>query len=255
MNDFEELLELYLDEDEINQKKKLDVLETVSEIQNEGKKTNNTFVRTISIRDFVTNYLGTEHECKNLKHRGLKSFKNPYVVGVSNDFASKNPDCVIRNEILVVMDSYGNPGAYINPELLRNLKTYEERSAALSLFYKIKIYDLSSIDEYYNEYVRLYKDVQELEKSYVEICDLLTCLEKRYIISQMKRSAKALKQKQKEFTVRQKEMFERIEWEVSVFPTITEECETDSFEEDDIILKSRQNKYCKSSKTRIVRRS
>lgn len=146
MEDFKELLEKYLDEEEIAKKREEDSSE---ELEIKNNKTINNFLITISIKDFVNYYLGTEHDCKNLKHRGLKSFNNPYVIGISNDFAAKNPDHVRRNEILVVIDDYGNPGTYINPNLLRKIKTMEECKHLLKLLQKVRIYNLEKINKLY----------------------------------------------------------------------------------------------------------
>ena len=247
MENFEEMLENYLDENEINEKKKNDELEIIEEKEAENKKSDNNYVRTITMREFVNYYLGTEHDCKNLKHKGLKSFKNPYVVGVSNDFAAKNPDCIIRNEILVVVDDYGNPGSYINPNILKDLTTMEQRKYAMELFRKIRIYDLGCISAYYNEFIELKNSISELEKTYIDTCDLLNCLQKKHIIKQIRRYVKQLEQKHIDFVSTQQEMMEQMYLEFELVPEF-EEIEYDSVDElidleDEIDFGNRQRGY------------
>ena len=196
MEDFKELLENYLDEEEIAKKREEDEFET-SEIKN--SKTANNFYITISIQDFVNYYLGTEHDCKNLKHRGLKSFNNPYVIGISNDFATKNPDYVRRNEILVVIDDYGNPGTYLNPNLLRKIKTMEECKHLLKLLQKVRIYNLEKVNKLYTEYMNIQNKILDLEKIYVDGCDLLYVLNKNNILRKIKKYVRESYEKKLEF--------------------------------------------------------
>lgn len=251
MEKFENLLEKYLDPVEIDAKKSIDEVYDVGELETQNKKTDNKFVRTVTMKDFVTYYLGTEHDCTNLKHKGLKSFGNPYVVGVSNDFASKNPDCIIRNEIIVVVDDYGSPGAYINPEMLRNLKTMEEQKQLLRLFSKIKIHDLSCLSEYFNEFMAIKQTILGLEKTYADTCDLLSYAEKRHIIREIRRHAKNLEKKEFEFNSK-KQIIQQMNFEYEFIPEfkeILEETET-----IDVDLKNRQKTYVQTSNNRITRR-
>ena len=196
MEDFKELLENYLDEEEIAKKREEDSSE---ELEIKNNKTINNFHITISIQDFVNYYLGTEHDCKNLKHRGLKSFNNPYVIGISNDFATKNPDYVRRNEILVVIDDYGNPGTYINPNLLRKIKTMEECKHLLKLLQKVRIYNLEKINKLYTEYMNIQNKILDLEKIYVDGCDLLYVLNKNNILRKIKKYVRESYEKRSEF--------------------------------------------------------
>lgn len=203
MEDFKELLEKYLDEEEIAKKReeiaKKREEDSSEELEIKNNKTINNFLITISIKDFVNYYLGTEHDCKNLKHRGLKSFNNPYVIGISNDFAAKNPDHVRRNEILVVIDDYGNPGTYINPNLLRKIKTMEECKHLLKLLQKVRIYNLEKINELYTEYMNIQNKILDLEKIYVDGCDLLYVLNKNNILRKIKKYVRESYEKRSEF--------------------------------------------------------
>ena len=203
MEDFKELLEKYLDEEEIAKKReeiaKKREEDSSEELEIKNNKTINNFLITISIKDFVNYYLGTEHDCKNLKHRGLKSFNNPYVIGISNDFAAKNPDHVRRNEILVVIDDYGNPGTYINPNLLRKIKTMEECKHLLKLLQKVRIYNLEKINELYTEYMNIQNKILDLEKIYVDGCDLLYVLNKNNILKKIKKYVRESYEKRSEF--------------------------------------------------------
>lgn len=263
MEKFEDLLENYLDEKEINEKIKMDELEEDFEKELDSKKGDNNFVRTIAIKDFVNYYLGTEHDCKNLKHKGLKSFKNPYVVGVSNDFASKNPDCVIRNEILVVIDDYGNAGSYINPNLLKDLTTMEKNKYTLELLKKISIYDLSYISEYYRQLDELRKSISDLEKTYIDGCDLLTCLQKKHILREIRKYVKEMEQNKIEFNSVQENMVERMNFEFDLIAKyggidynddeyLVEDDYSDEIE--NLNIRNRQRDFVQTSNSTIVRR-
>ena len=67
----------------------------------------------ISIGQFVHQYLGINDEnlnCSNLKHCGLKSFASPMIIGISNNYADKNPDLVKNGTLLIVLDCKQNRG-------------------------------------------------------------------------------------------------------------------------------------------------
>lgn len=189
MENFEELLENYLSIEEIEKKKEIDLLETIDEIKKENSSKNNNYLRTITIKDFVKYYLGTEHSCKNLKHKGLKSFNNPYVIGIPNDFAIKNPDCIVRGEIVVVLDDYNNYGTYINPILLKNIQTMEECNSIRKILNKVYVDDLSKIQELYEESLMINQKILELEKSYTSGIDLLSSLKKGYVLKRIREFA------------------------------------------------------------------
>lgn len=144
----------------------------------------------ISIRNFVCNYLGTEHECSKLKHQGLKSFNNPYVVGVSNDFALKNPDCVIRQELLMVIDYYGNLGTYINPINIQKLIEIEIAKEKLKLLEHINCHNFEEAAYLYGICDNLIKNINYLEVLYSGTYELLYLLGKFKLLKNIKKHAK-----------------------------------------------------------------
>ena len=197
MEEFERILNNYLDEEKMKEKFEQDFIE--EDIPKKNNKTKNTeFVKTISISDFVSCYLGTIHDCSMLKHQGLKSFKNPYVVGVSNNFALKHPDCVIRNEILVVIDAFGNPGSYINPDLLKNIETMEECKRVLKLLNKISSHNFENIDKIAHMHKSILLRIEELEKTYINSCDLLKTLSKGHLLKEIRNYAKKMHETKEE---------------------------------------------------------
>lgn len=205
MEKFEEMLEQYLDNDEISKKLNLDDVKEEENV-NYKKKTCNNFFNTVTISDFVKYYLGTDHDCKDLKHKGLKSFNNPYVVGISNEFAVKNPDCIRRNEILVVIDSYGNPGTYINPLLLKQLEDMETCKTVLNLLSSIRLHNLSQIVHLYDKYMKTVNKIEKLEQQYIDGCDLLNQLQKNSILKEIKEYVKEISLKGSELVNIQNEI-------------------------------------------------
>ena len=229
MEKFEDMLERFMNEDFIDEKMELENDNNENKKIKKSTKFNHDFERTIPISQFVRDYLGTNHNCKNLKHKGLKSFENPYVIGISNDFAIKNPDCIIRNEIIVVIDDYGNPGTYINPNILKQLKSMEEYKLALSILEKVRLNDLQNVQELYSKYNEILQKIDELEKVYIDSCDLLKCLEKRYILKEIRKYVNKAKKINFKFNNKQKEIEENIDLRYTLLNNINndEELEYD----------------------------
>ena len=207
MENFEDMLEQYLDEKKINEKINLDI--PIDEVViNHKKNTSNNFLNTIAISDFVKYYLGTDHDCKDLKHKGLKSFNNPYVVGISNEFAIKNPDCIRRQEILVVIDAYGNPGTYINPALLKDLEDMEEYKSVLRILNSVRVESLTEVAALYSEYMKIINKIGEIEQHYIDGCDLLNQLQKSSLLKEIRKYATKATKKAIEFANKQSEILE-----------------------------------------------
>lgn len=119
---------------------------------------------TISIDKFVCNYLGAvDVDCRRLRHIGLKSFGNPYVVGVSNEFSRKNPEYVKTGKILLVLDSRGDLGSYINPELLRKLTDTEAIEDTKRILQSARIYNLGELSDYFARMSVLFKNLEMIE--------------------------------------------------------------------------------------------
>jgi len=143
----------------------------------------------ISMQNFVSNYLGTQHSCSKLKHQGLKSFNNPYVIGVSNDFALKYPDCVMRQELLVVIDDYGNPGTYINPINIQKLIELEVSKEKIKLLENITCYNFEEIGLLYQVWIKLINDIKCLDALYDSIYELLYLTNKVKILRNIRKYA------------------------------------------------------------------
>lgn len=147
---------------------------------------------TISMNEFVTRYLGTKHNCANLRHIGLKSFNNPYVVGVSNDFALSNIDYVKRRELLVVLDCNGNPGTYLNPLNLKKLVDLENIKGTLKLLEKIRLHELKKILPLYQQYQKLLSEYLILDKWCSNYYELLELSEKKYVLKKIRKEVKKI---------------------------------------------------------------
>ena len=130
----------------------------------------------ISIRTFLSQYLGIESSCIKLRHCDLKGFHSPLVVGVSNEYADKNPDLVKEGFLIIVLDCKNNRGTYINPRFLKTLvasKDIRERIEELESI-KSKTFEdfkvlFDKTNELTDELVRLGRfdcyesDIEELE--------------------------------------------------------------------------------------------
>lgn len=221
MENFEEMLENYLDENEINSKKKMDFEEIIK--KKNHSKYKHQFEKTITIREFVNNYLGINHDCENLRHIGLKSFKSPYIIGVSNDFAIKNNEFVLRNEILIVVDSYGNPAAYINPNILKQITTMEELKNTINILEKIRLNSLLGIKSLYDQYDFINKQINQLSLFYLNGNELLRKLNKKEILIEIKKYVKQVSKNKDEIAIIQEKIEQTINLEYALIEQIDEE--------------------------------
>lgn len=221
MENFEEMLENYLDENEINSKKKMDYEEPIK--KKNYSKYKHQFEKTITIREFVNNYLGINHDCKNLRHIGLKSFESPYIISISNDFAIKNKEFVLRNEILIVVDSYGNPAAYVNPNLLKQITTMEELKNTINILEKIRLNNLLGIKSLYDQYDLINKKIIELSLSYSDGNELFRRLNKKEILIEIKKYAKQVSKNKDEIAIVQEKIEQAINLEYALIEQINEE--------------------------------
>ena len=138
---FEKLLEEYLDEEEMAAKFENDLTE---EEKKQRSLTDSpfTFQDTITINQFVNDFLEIPVDSKNLYHSGLKELGSSYVIGVDNTFANKNPELVYHQFLLIVLDAKYNRGTYINPRYLRKLLEKDNLEKEFKLFNKIRLNDL-----------------------------------------------------------------------------------------------------------------
>lgn len=164
------------------------------------KRKNN--IDGISIRNFVEHYLGTKHDCSKLKHQGLKSFNNPYLIGVSNDFALNNYDYVMKNELVIVIDDYGNPGTYINPCNIKKMIELETCREKLKLIENISCHNFEEVNALYPIWHELCLDVKCLEGLYGSTCtyELLFILNKWKVLRNIKKIAKEEAKQTLDFT-------------------------------------------------------
>ena len=163
--DFLMLLENYLNEEEIEKKKRLDEeIVSVSKIHTDSPF---TIADTIPIGKFVNEYLGIQGNCSNLWHSGLKELESDLLFGVDNNFANKNPEAVRSGFLLLVIDARNNRGTYINPRYLENLLNQgDDLNKAYDALRRKRINDLQKLADYYTQYVELSELININERFY-----------------------------------------------------------------------------------------
>ena len=196
--DFASMFEEYMDQEEINEIIENDEMD---DEQQHGsyrhQSTESKFPESIaiSINDFVSIYLGIDYtpgiieetktyytkdektgkrhsakktttrtSYKTLWHQGLKDIGSPFVMGVSNEYANKNPDRVYDGELLLVIDSKGNRGTYINPRYLQELLHNDELKKELSILRRTGVRDLELLADYMDECLRLQTQIENNKK-------------------------------------------------------------------------------------------
>ena len=118
------MYEEYMDEAEFDKINEIDNEEEEEEFKTSKKEQTYYPFPTqllIPMKTFVNEYLGVQHNCKNLWHSGLKNLGSMWVFGVDNNYANLHPERVYDRDLLIVIDSRGNRGTYVNPLKLREL--------------------------------------------------------------------------------------------------------------------------------------
>lgn len=184
---FCDLLEEYLNEEEISIKKEQDEEFFLNSNENTKKKASPFGLEnTISIQEYATQYLGFKGNYETLLHCGLKELKCPYVVGVDNRFANKNPELVYKGFLLLVLDYKKRRGTYINPIYLRKMITrFDER--ALLLLQRQRIHDLEKLQLLFAQYECL-KEQVEKNQAFLELLRKLHKNEKLEELEQLELS-------------------------------------------------------------------
>ena len=138
----------------------------VKSVNKESKKTFFDKSNAISMKRYVNDYLGIDGDCSKMLHCGLKDLKSDYVIGVSNDFADKNPELVYQGYLLLVIDAHNNRGTYINPFYLREFLAKENIEEEYKLFLRMSVNDLNKVRDYYLRYKDLKDKVDANNKFY-----------------------------------------------------------------------------------------
>ena len=215
---FELLLDDYMDEEELNQQFEADEKEIKKEQKKSSHSTESKFPETIaiSIKDYVEHYLGiasipsveiiehtkykkgkkvktkttTRINYDTLWHHGLKEIGSPLVIGVDNEYANKNPDKVYSGELLLVIDSKGNRGTYVNPAFIRQLIESEDVEKELRKLRKTGIHQLDELEEYIRACVDLQVKLDAAEKQTKKTLEVLKDTHKMKKFKELKKELK-----------------------------------------------------------------
>ena len=192
---FEALLEMYMDEDEINEKIKSDDREIKEEQNNEKISESKKDIRkykeyAISMEEFLNKYLKM-HASKlcttTLTHKDLKylTVGNPLVVGIYNGYV--DIDEIKRKDYLIVYDCNGDIGSYLNPDKLRDLTKLGFVSKEFNIIRKSKVCALKDLDEFYRKYCAVKEELDYLTVKCSGYDEMLTKVEKNGSIKKIKK--------------------------------------------------------------------
>lgn len=175
MENFEELLNQYIDIEEIESKLSEDEKEEILEnVEAKNADLKNLYEYSITIEEFVTHYLQENpmEALDNLTHKQFKDLTkdNPLVVGIFN--GDVDIDEVLKQDYIVVRDCFNNLGSYLNPEKLRDFtrldiieKQYEKVKEMRSLWCKHVLEHYIKYTQAYQEYMYLSHKCEQYEES------------------------------------------------------------------------------------------
>ena len=193
---FEALLEMYMNEEEINEKIKSDNEEIKEEEQNiekvsESKKDIRKYKEyAISMNEFLSKYLKMNtHKLRTatLSHKDLKylTIGNPLVVGIYNRYV--DIDEIKRKDYLLVYDCNGDIGSYLNPDKLRDLTKLEIVSKQYEIVKKSSVNILEDLDELYQKYCSIREELDYLTLKCSGYEEMLTKAQKNGSVGKIKK--------------------------------------------------------------------
>lgn len=193
---FEALLEMYMNEEEINEKIKSDNEEIKEEEQNiekvsESKKDIRKYKEyAISMNEFLSKYLKMNtHKLRTatLSHKDLKylTVGNPLVVGIYNRYV--DIDEIKRKDYLLVYDCNGDIGSYLNPDKLRDLTKLEIVSKQYEIVKKSSVNILEDLDELYQKYCSIREELDYLTLKCSGYEEMLTKAQKNGSVGKIKK--------------------------------------------------------------------
>lgn len=189
---FEALLDMYIDEEEIEKKIEMDNLETEKEEKKQdSKKDIRKFKEyAISMEEFLNKYLKiniSEPCAKILTHRDLKylTIDNPLVVGIYNGYV--DIDEIIKKDYLIVYDHFGDIGSYLNPDKLRDLTKLKFVSNEYNIVKKSRVNLLKDLNELYQTYCSIKEEYDYLTLKCAGYEEMLTKAEKNGSVGKIKK--------------------------------------------------------------------
>lgn len=196
---FETLLDMYMDDDEISKKINLDNEEIKREKKDDDKefdtKKDITKYReyAISMEEYLSKYLRMDTSkisAKTLTHKNLKSLTidNPLVIGIYNGYV--DIDEIKRRDYLIVIDVLGNIGSYLNPDRLRDLTKLEIVANQLRILKRSSIYALQDLAEFYAKFMQTKKEFDYLNLECSKYYEMLTKSEKNDSVRKIKKYVK-----------------------------------------------------------------
>lgn len=175
---FGELLDQYIDDTEIEEKKRLEDKEYGEEKSNLESHNDLSHLSSyaITITEFIKDYLEmdiSKIETQNLTHKNFKDLTkdNPLVIGIYNKYV--DIDEVVKGDYILVTDYFGNIGSYLNPNHLRDLTRLEIIKKQLKIMGKIRISMLSELDELYNRFLLVAEEYEYLSSKCSQCDEML----------------------------------------------------------------------------------
>lgn len=151
MEKFEDLIDEYWDDAEVN-RKILGDEETVETIGDSRKDSPFSTIDEISIDTFVNKFLDIKGDYTRFRHFELRNLDCPYVIGVANEYADNNPDFVINKKyLLIVIDRDGKRGTYINPIIAREFLNFDFEACKQTMNGRCDLEHLKEFFENYNK--------------------------------------------------------------------------------------------------------
>jgi len=151
----DELIDQYWDDNLVDDKINSDITEDIDEELYDSRTDSPFSINDeITIDEYVNKYLRIKGNFRKLRHFELKNMNCPYIIGIKNEYADNNPKFVTEHKyLLIVIDSNGKRGTYINPILAREYINYDYKEAEHAM--KQRHEGLEQLDEFLSNFIRI----------------------------------------------------------------------------------------------------